>query len=235
MPTPVRRAAKPAAKAPAAPPATGPRRRRRLDADARRRLILKAARKAFADNGDRSGTTIRTIAEKAGISEGLIYRHFDSKEQLYMEAVVEPLREVVDRMIETADIMNERAPVSPREALDAMRELNAELVGTLEEVLPLLGLVLFGDPKVARKFYRNNFAVAMDRMAEAWKGSQERYHLATDTADVSVRAVMGMCLVLALEDRYNPKFDRDRAITLVTEGVARGFFPPARAKRSSAG
>src|SRR5215472_10649646 len=77
--------------------------RRRLNADARRGLILKAARKAFSETGDVSGTTIRTIADKAGISEGLIYRHFTSKEQLYMEAVFTPLQEVVDTLVATAE------------------------------------------------------------------------------------------------------------------------------------
>ena len=36
-------------------------------------------------------------------------------------------------------------------------------MSTLDEVLPLLGLVLFGDPQVAKRFYRDNFAVAMER------------------------------------------------------------------------
>jgi AcrR family transcriptional regulator len=201
--------------------------RRRLNADARRGLILKAARKAFSESGDMSGTTIRTIADKAGISEGLIYRHFESKEQLYIEAVVDPLTEVVDRMIAVADALQGQDPLSEARGVEVVRDLNDELVSTLEEVLPLLGLVLFGDPKLARRFYRNNFAPSMDRMAEAWRESEARFDWAAENADIWVRAVMGMCLIMALESRHNPKFDRARAITLISEAQGRAFFPPS--------
>lgn len=209
----------------------GARPRRRLNAETRRSLILKAARRAFTENGDMSGTTIRTIAEKAGISEGLIYRHFESKEQLYVEAVVEPLREVIDVMIAQAQDIKQSGAPSPSRGIEIMAELNNQLIATVEEVLPLLGLVLFGDPKLARRFYRQNFAVAMDRMAESWEDGLQGLGFTAENADVAVRAVMGICLMLALESRYNPKFDRDRAVQLVSEGVARGFLPPDALKR----
>ena len=73
--------------------------RRRLTAEARKRSILQAAREAFTETGDANGTTIRVIAERGGISEGVIYRHFESKDQLFFEAVVEPLREAVDSLV----------------------------------------------------------------------------------------------------------------------------------------
>lgn len=226
-------APKTATKAPAAKKAPAPR--RRLNADTRKHLILQAARKAFTETGDMSGTTIRVISEKAGISEGLIYRHFASKEQLYLEAVVEPLREVTDKLVAVGeDFSHDRDETTP-ERVAVMRSLNDDIVSTFTEILPLLGLVLFGDPKVARKFYRQDFAPAMDRMAEAWKSVEGRYGFSVEGADISARAVMGMCLMLALENQHNPKFDRERAVALITDGLARGFFPridqPARKKR----
>ena len=213
--------ARSAAQAPKA--AAGPR--RRLSADARRSLILKAARRAFTESGDVSGTTIRAIADKAGISEALIYRHFESKEQLYVEAVVGPLRDVVDLMIAQAGEVRD-ADVNSARGLHMLSDLNDKLVATLEEVLPLLGMVLFGDPKLARRFYREKFAVALDRMAESWQGSVSSLGLAADNADLAVRALVGNCLMVALELRFNPRFDRDRAVGLVTRGIASGFLPP---------
>lgn len=213
-----------AARTPVTTPAE-PEPRRRLKADARRHLILQAARDAFTETGDMTGTTMRVISEKAGVSEGLIYRHFNSKEQLYLEAVVEPLREVTDRLVAAAESFNHDRPESTEQRVEVMRSLTGELVATFGEILPLLGLVLFGDPKVARRFYREDFAVAMDRLAAAWKSVEGRYGFKVQAPEISARAVMGMTLMLALESRHNPKFDREGAVSQITDGLARGFFP----------
>lgn len=56
----------------------------RLDAEERRKAIVNAAVPLFARNGF-SGTTTREIAEAAGISEALLFRHFPTKKALYRE------------------------------------------------------------------------------------------------------------------------------------------------------
>lgn len=210
-------------------------RARRLTAEARKKSILQAARRAFTETGDMNGTTIRHIAERGGISEGVIYRHFESKDQLFFEAVVEPLREAVDKLVAASQVVDRDEPLTPERQVETMNGLYRQLISTLEEMLPLLGLVLFGDPKVARRFYRENFAVAMDRLATAWREVEERYGFETEFPDISARAVMGMALILALESHHNNKFDLDRAVDLVSEGTVKAFFPsiePSHRRRS---
>src|SRR5215472_14765118 len=56
----------------------------RLDSDERRRQIVDAAVPLFARKGF-AGTTTRELAEAAGISEALLFRHFPSKKHLYGE------------------------------------------------------------------------------------------------------------------------------------------------------
>jgi TetR/AcrR family transcriptional regulator, transcriptional repressor of aconitase len=56
----------------------------RLDGDERRRAIVAAAVPLFARKGF-AGTTTKELAEAAGISEALLFRHFPSKKQLYGE------------------------------------------------------------------------------------------------------------------------------------------------------
>jgi TetR/AcrR family transcriptional regulator, transcriptional repressor of aconitase len=56
----------------------------RLNSDGRRSAIVQAAVPLFARKGF-AGTTTRELAEAAGISEALLFRHFPSKQSLYRE------------------------------------------------------------------------------------------------------------------------------------------------------
>ena len=60
-----------------------------------RRLLLEAARDLFARQGFTT-TTSREIAERAGVSEPLLFRHFGSKVGLFREALVVPFLQLVD-------------------------------------------------------------------------------------------------------------------------------------------
>ena len=56
-----------------------------------RRLLEEAALELFAEKGF-DGTSTRSIADRAGVSEALIYRHFGSKTGLYERAVLDPIQ-----------------------------------------------------------------------------------------------------------------------------------------------
>ena len=55
----------------------------RLPSRERRQAIVTAVQGAFADKGF-DGTTTRELARAAGVSEALLYKHFPSKESLYV-------------------------------------------------------------------------------------------------------------------------------------------------------
>jgi AcrR family transcriptional regulator len=205
--------------------------RRRLTAEARKSSILAAARRAFTETGDMNGTTIKLIAARSGISEGVIYRHFESKDQLFFEAVVEPLQQAVDDLVAATEIFDRDEPLSSERQLTGMTGLYRQLISTLAEVLPLLGLVLFGDPEVAKRFYRENFSVAMDRLAEAWRAVEDRAGYPFESPDISARAVMGMAMMMALESHHGEEFDKERAIAMMSAGTVKGFFPAVEAER----
>jgi len=54
----------------------------------RRELILSAAKRCFARNGF-AGTTTKSVAAAASISEGLLFKHFPTKSALYAEILAE--------------------------------------------------------------------------------------------------------------------------------------------------
>jgi AcrR family transcriptional regulator len=91
-----------------------------------RKLLLDAARKLFALRDYRS-TTTRDIAEAAGVTEYLLFRHFGSKAGLFREALVLPFTEFVEEFGRTWK------SVVPDETDE--EELARQFVGHLYDVL----------------------------------------------------------------------------------------------------
>ncbi|WP_231619552.1 TetR/AcrR family transcriptional regulator [Fictibacillus sp. 5RED26] len=82
--------------------------------DIRKDQIKKAALKVFAAKGI-SGTRMSMIAEEAGISQGLTYRYFKSKEVLFTTLIQEALEESRVAMLNASLI-----PGSPKEQIKIM-------------------------------------------------------------------------------------------------------------------
>jgi AcrR family transcriptional regulator len=59
-----------------------------MTSDLRRQLILGAAKRCFARHGF-AGTTTKSVAAAAAISEALLFKHFPSKAALYAEILAE--------------------------------------------------------------------------------------------------------------------------------------------------
>ncbi|MDT5081484.1 MAG: hypothetical protein QOJ80_6121 [Mycobacterium sp.] len=89
-------------------------------------MLLDAARELFARQ-DYRRTTTREIAESAGVSEYLLFRHFGSKAGLFREALVLPFTSFVDGFGKTW------AAVVPEETGE--EELSRQFVGRLYDVL----------------------------------------------------------------------------------------------------
>lgn len=66
---------------------------RRPPGEARAQLI-ESAHAAFREQGFRN-TSTREIAERAHVAEGLIFRYFGSKRELFREAIVDPFGEEI--------------------------------------------------------------------------------------------------------------------------------------------
>lgn len=59
-----------------------------MTGDLRRQLILSAAKRCFARHGF-AGTTTKSVAAAASISEGLLFKHFPTKSVLFAEILAE--------------------------------------------------------------------------------------------------------------------------------------------------
>jgi AcrR family transcriptional regulator len=81
--------------------------RARLPAAERRAALLDSACRAFL-RGSYRGTTTAEIAREAGVTEPILYRHFESKRCLYLACLAEAWSEV--RKLWDATIEAERDP-----------------------------------------------------------------------------------------------------------------------------
>jgi AcrR family transcriptional regulator len=80
--------------------------KRETTGPATRARILAAAERLFAEDGY-AGVSMPAIARASGITAGAIYKHFDSKEDLFFEVVqraVQAVRTNVDRGADGADL-----------------------------------------------------------------------------------------------------------------------------------
>jgi AcrR family transcriptional regulator len=95
-------------------PRTGPRVRR----GSAPKLLLEAAQQLFAERGPHAATT-KQIAERAHVSEDLIFRYYGSKNGLLKEAVFRPMMEMIESITpewvaaqaESSDDAHERSKI----------------------------------------------------------------------------------------------------------------------------
>lgn len=116
----------------AAVPAPSPSRQQA--SELRRLRILEAARAAFGEVGF-AAATIGHIAERAGVSNGLLYRHYRSKEHLLEVVLTEVIEDWVRAMVP-------RDPDEP--AVDALEGMFRRSVAFCRDH-PLLPALLRGD------------------------------------------------------------------------------------------
>lgn len=120
----------------------------RLNASDRRSQILASALEVFSELGFHGART-RDLAERAGVSEALLFRHFPTKEDL-IRAILESLG--FEQRIE---MMEERfAKLPPREALCRLAEYTLTALRDEPRVFRVVFFGVLEMPDLAMEFYR---------------------------------------------------------------------------------
>src|SRR5437588_4854052 len=179
--------------------ATATRAPRRLTAGARREAILAAAKQVFGSRGYHA-TTTRDIAGAAGVSEALLYQHFDGKRQLF-EAVVHTAAGRLERRIEEAT----GGPQPLDQALNAFFEF-------VEEEAALYR-VFFRQALQTDPAFEHLYVELSGRLLDLVGGSVGRGGVADpDHAEMVAHALGGMVGELALWWLESRKYDRGQMV-----------------------
>jgi AcrR family transcriptional regulator len=173
--------------------------KKRLERSKRRQIILDAARQAFLASGY-SGARTRDIAERAGVTEALLYRHFASKEELFEEAIVAPLDQWTSSL---PDYVLLTSGSDEAERREIARTANADLLRTTIEIMPLLGVVLFGSPEGGREFYLRKFLPLVERSVGATAAYNAGWTRPGLDSGVVTRAGIGLYLMYAMDAQFS--------------------------------
>lgn len=120
----------------------------------RREQILDVATILFAQQGFQ-GTTTKVIAEKSGVTEALIFRHFPSKEELYWKVIERKIEcaAPLERLLENLEAGGDDLDILSRVAFDLLERRAKDQ--TLSRLLLYSALEKHG---LAERFFRNYIA-----------------------------------------------------------------------------
>jgi AcrR family transcriptional regulator len=104
---------------------------------ARERAIVDATRALFDEHGGTQDARIDHIARRVGINKALIYRHFSSKEELFVLTTTRYLAEI-NSLLEAVDKHTRDAPERLRRGFEAFADYGIEHPAFLDCALSLL-------------------------------------------------------------------------------------------------
>jgi len=177
-----------------------------MTADERKEAILLASLKLFARHGFH-GVTTRAIAGAAGISEALLYRHFESKDALYTALETWCLRQTIATAEKLATL-----PPSTEALVLAIHFMVSEIMrapeNDVEHVRDLrcLNLAsLLEDGRFAREFLQANIERFVPRIVEFLQAAARAGDLVTPVSNATARVWFCHHLPLMVSSYYLPK------------------------------
>lgn len=193
--------------------------RRKISSERRRLLVLKTAGQCFGEKGYRQ-TTADEIARRAGVSKGLVFHFFGSKQRLF-ESVIE------DSLSQWATLSEYRASGAEGGSLEELRRL---FMASFDFIADNPVLVLFARPEeallsayraeVAR--YNLRWRARIQRTLKEGMKNAEIRQLDTQRVSAILHEVQAAFLTNALSGSSSRQYDRktvDLAVDILLRGI----------------
>ena len=161
----------------------------RLSTEQRRRQVISAAMRLFSSKGF-DGTSTREIAQAAGINEALIFRHFQTKEDLYW-AVVSSRIQAAGRQEKIRQYLSSSHP----DATEVLAAIAENLLDRTSEDADLTRLLLFSalrNSELSENFFRTYMAGIYDALAGFIRQGIGKGQFRKIDPMVAARGFMGM-------------------------------------------
>ncbi len=139
--------------------------RKRVSGNERKALILAAARRVFARDGFDGARTLQ-IAEEAGVSEALVYRHFPSKRALY-RAVLRQIYREQDENWQALGIPDSSTAAIIRTIKNYIYSVVLEEHGEMQESYMMILASLSADGTFASLLYRRSLRRTSRQLEDA--------------------------------------------------------------------
>jgi TetR/AcrR family transcriptional regulator len=194
--------------------------RRRLRAADRRAQIIAEAREVFVEQGVHA-TRAREIAERAGITEAYLYRHFRSKDEIFQLAIDEPLKALIGRLRDETRELAARDDVDRASILLRSHELFLEC---MVEIAPLAAAALLAPNGPNRTFFSDYLVPRLREVLVVTIPDITGLPIESIDVDMYAEAMLGIHLTIALEQMLeNKPVDVPFVARQVTEMFASGI------------
>ncbi|MGF2385388.1 TetR/AcrR family transcriptional regulator [Lentilactobacillus otakiensis] len=196
------------------------------DLPQKQKQVLKACLELFASKGFEA-TTTADIADKAGVSQGTVYKRFKTKEQL-LQAVVQPLfsKTIPRAAKEFSEDLNQFKYDSLADFLRPTLKNRLTFATENKQIIKILFMQAANDPQLLSELVIPVKRVLTTTIPNVIDKLKERHLLVDwDTSRIleyvlSIGAGFGAQIIL-----FDRKFDLDTAIDQAVEFLVKGLSP----------
>jgi TetR/AcrR family transcriptional regulator len=168
----------------------------RLTGTERREQLLNVAVDLFSRKGFK-GTTTREIAAAAGVTEAIIFRHFETKEHLY--------KAIIDQRMGSSDaaawIAGFQAAMDRDDDEAVVRQLIAAIIFSQKNDPKFERLMIYAaleGNEIALLYMRQTTECIVDAFRKYFKRRQKKGEIRSISADFALAAIAGMAKHYAL-------------------------------------
>jgi AcrR family transcriptional regulator len=196
----------------------------------RREQILEVATGLFAQQGFQ-GTTTKVIAEKSGVTEALIFRHFASKEELYWAVIERKINcaAPLERLVESLEAGGDDLEVLSRVALEVLERRAKDQ--TLSRLLLYSALEKH---ELSERFFRNYIANYFEVLARFVREGIAAGRFRDIDPLLAARGFLGMVVYHSwIQELYRGKEVQDFDLHIVSRTLARIWLQGVQSEKKS--